>query len=364
MRGWQPLWFGYGVQCGAPMIKVLKSPSRFVVVMALLLGACTQLGGGGASPYRIARDADSSFDLTWLSTGQIILNETSGVFETLWSVTSRGAGLSQLRLPTHDSACRIISYLRPRRLPDGALGFLRWCDLSGPVDATQLSLVRYDVRSGSMQAIMQHPLGFNPDEFTWDPTFTRGFFSVTSSICAGIGGMTRNSVVNVSLSLPVAGLPHKLDEDLHSPGSADCTNEIKADLPAWSPDGARIAFLASPQAVGISGFGRLDQPWNLYLVRHDGARPSPMLQGLVDPRRLAWAPDSRRIAYAGSVVGKGSGIWIFDTATRSLRKIAAGDYASLAWSPDGAQLAAIRDIGSASEVPPSTEVLIMHVGRV
>jgi hypothetical protein len=113
-------------------------------------------------------------------------------------------------------------------------------------DRIDISLVRYDMQTRTQSILVSQALPVNPTEFTWDPTMTRGLFSVTSSICAGIGAMTRHGLVDLSLAINVGDRVHRLDENLHTPGSADCSGQIKADLPAWSPDGSRIAFLASP----------------------------------------------------------------------------------------------------------------------
>jgi len=229
------------------------------------------------------------------------------------------------------------------------------------VDRIDLSLVQYDVRTGAQRPLVAQPLRVNPTAFTWNPTMTRGLFSVTSSICAGIGAMTRDRIVDLSLAIVVDGRSHRLDEDLRSPGSADCSNEIKADLPAWSPDGSRIAFLASPQAIGVGGFGRLDAPWNLYLVGADDDRPVPVLGGLVEPRRLVWSPSGRFLAYSGQVTGRWTGIWLYSVASRQLQRLATGSFPALAWSPSGSQIAAVHDLTSAG-AKQSTEILIFDLG--
>ncbi|MGH2554772.1 MAG: TolB family protein, partial [Actinomycetota bacterium] len=111
------------------------------------------------------------------------------------------------------------------------------------------------------------------------------------------------------------------------------------------------------------GFGRLDAPWNLYLVRADESRPIPVLEGLVEPQALAWSPDGRFLAYGGKVAERGAGIWTYEVATRQFRRLADGSFIALAWSPEGSQIAAIRDLMPAGVEPLDTEVLILELRK-
>jgi len=229
------------------------------------------------------------------------------------------------------------------------------------LDRNVLSLVEYNMSTGDQHPLMANPLGFNPSQFTWDPTMTRGLFSVTSGICAGIGAMTRQSVVDLALSIEVAGQAHLVQEHLHALGAADCSTEIRADLPAWSPDGLHVAFLASPQSLGQSGFSRTDAPWNIYLVGPSEQQPILTLGGLVDPLALAWSPDSQWLAFSGDVSNRGNGLWIYGVGTHELRRLTAGTFLSLAWSPNGSQIAAVHDLGVVSTALFNTELRVFDL---
>jgi dipeptidyl aminopeptidase/acylaminoacyl peptidase len=75
--------------------------------------------------------------------------------------------------------------------------------------------------------------------------------------------------------------PHPL---LRQPG-----NETK---PQFSPDGKEIAYLR-----------RLKGERQLWVVDADGSHPRPLATG-ISSASIAWAPDSRRLALAGSFVGQ------------------------------------------------------------
>jgi hypothetical protein len=353
------------------MIKMLKNLQvrgrLFCIVLLLsLFAACGGEPQGGSEEatvtvHRVALGVDEFFDLTWLPDGWLVLNRSAGLDDTLWRSRPDGSHLGRLPIP-NDPRCRRLNQLRPRTLPNGNLGFLSWCDLSGASDETDLSLEEFDLERKEQRPLMARSLGWNPSTFTWNPDMTRGLFSVTSGICAGIGAMTRQRVVDSPLAIVVDGRPRRLSEDLYEPASAGCSGNLKADLPAWSPDGSRIAFLASPEAIGIGGFERLDAPWDLYLVgAEEEARAVPVLSDLVEPRDLEWSPDGGSLAYAGKMAGSGEGVWTFVLATRQLRRLVAGTYFALAWSPDGTQIGVIRDVGPIGAQPPHTEVLVLDL---
>lgn len=82
--------------------------------------------------------------------------------------------------------------------------------------------------------------------------------------------------------------------------------------PAWSPDGAKIAFLRRG-AIVVAGA--------------DGGRPRAFSAGVNDPP-LSWSPDGRRILFKGGVLSVADGkIRAFDTGDRPV------------WSPDGRRIA-------------------------
>ena len=145
---------------------------------------------------------------------------------------------------------------------------------------------------------------------------------------------------------------------------------LKKSDPAWSPDGARIAFV-----------GTLSQArWNIYATNADGSAfwrltdynpegnygagpaavnaasigvplvgqaatdgelyaTSPVVEGFVAP---AWSPDGTRLAFATiSISGRDRGeIFVLNTDGSGLRRLTRDNNANNpAWSPDGAHIA-------------------------
>ena len=119
--------------------------------------------------------------------------------------------------------------------------------------------------------------------------------------------------------------------------------------PAWSPDGAHIAYVSS------------ERPWresfsHLHLMQADGADKRLLSSGLqfVANQPPAWSPDGRWLAVTGvgeeedlSVVG--TGIWALylismPTGGESIRRSDA--VSGVSWSPDGDRLAFAKREGA------------------
>ena len=105
--------------------------------------------------------------------------------------------------------------------------------------------------------------------------------------------------------------------------------------PAWSPDGSQVAFSS-----------HRDGRWDIYVMDADGAS----LTQVTDTRRSdaepAWSPDGSQIAFA-SDSDEGSGIFVVnrDGTDRRLIPGTAGSARSPAWAPDGRRIAFASDAG-------------------
>jgi len=117
-------------------------------------------------------------------------------------------------------------------------------------------------------------------------------------------------------------------------------------LPAWSPRGDRIAFLALPSAIAegrATGAPYLD----LHVVRPDGSGRMNLTQGLTGPGSIlgfSWSPDGTKIVVAARghlFVLAVDGTSRLQLTTESLGDLGSTATAagSVAWSPDGRQIA-------------------------
>jgi Tol biopolymer transport system component len=106
-----------------------------------------------------------------------------------------------------------------------------------------------------------------------------------------------------------------------------------ARLPAWSPDGQRIAFQAYRSTT-----------WNIWTIGRDGTGVRQETSGPFDDREPHWSPDGQYVAFASDRSGNYD-VWILALASGELRQLTrnpANDFMP-AWSPDGREIAFISD---------------------
>jgi Tol biopolymer transport system component/imidazolonepropionase-like amidohydrolase len=106
-----------------------------------------------------------------------------------------------------------------------------------------------------------------------------------------------------------------------------------ARMPAWSPDGERLAFQAY-----------LSSTWNIWTIGRDGSGLRQETSGPFDDREPHWSPDGARLAFSSDRSGNYD-IWTLTLATGELRQItsnSANDFMP-AWSPDGREIAFVSE---------------------
>lgn len=112
------------------------------------------------------------------------------------------------------------------------------------------------------------------------------------------------------------------------------TDELMdARQPAWSPDGAKIAFQAYRTNT-----------WNIWTVNADGTGLAQLTWGMYDDREPHWSPDGSRIAFSSDRSGNYD-IWTITLAGGALRQLTnnpANDFGPT-WSPNGAEIAFASD---------------------
>jgi dipeptidyl aminopeptidase/acylaminoacyl peptidase len=138
---------------------------------------------------------------------------------------------------------------------------------------------------------------------------------------------------------------------------------------AWSPDGTTLLFTRDHQG---------DEFYQLHLIAAAGGEATPLTDQPQVQHFLAelapWAPDSRRIAYAGNDrEPTDQDVLIRDLTTGSTQRALAGEtsYFPVAWSPDGQSLSVIDEISNSDTtvylVTPGVDAarcLTPHEGEV
>jgi Tol biopolymer transport system component len=119
------------------------------------------------------------------------------------------------------------------------------------------------------------------------------------------------------------------------------TTDAGASEPAWSPDGTKIAF-TSRRDLGADGTANPE----IYVMDADGTGAVDLTKDLAtEDGHPAWSPDGARIAYdsypsAGGAVA----VWLMDPDGSDKVRLppAPGNDSEPAWSPDGAKIAFTR----------------------
>jgi len=111
--------------------------------------------------------------------------------------------------------------------------------------------------------------------------------------------------------------------------------EIASD-PQISPDGTHVAYVR--QSMDIM----TDRPRsNIWIVDADGGGHRPLLSGKDDYTAPRWSPSGDRIAYVSAAEGRGAQLyvrWLDSGQTAMLTNLRKAP-GSIAWSPDGRQIA-------------------------
>jgi len=113
-------------------------------------------------------------------------------------------------------------------------------------------------------------------------------------------------------------------------------NAAGSSSPAWSPDGTKIAFTRPCS----HGSGRYDSDDEIFVMNADGSGQRRLTQDRSNDTSPAWSPDGAKIAFVSHRAGDFQ-IYVMNADGRGQRVLAQNASADDAptWSPDGKQIA-------------------------
>ncbi|MEX2458235.1 MAG: hypothetical protein WD770_04555 [Actinomycetota bacterium] len=303
-------------------------------------------------------DVGPVFGMAWVSDNQLVMSRTIGDATgpskaDAWTFDVAAERMQRIDLPGPQKGCRGRDYMRPARVSGRSVLLFSLCyseTFDGRLD--EGSVVVVDLDTGQLQELVPSNVAFNPQTIAWHRG--EGLISKSSGLCAGIARLTPDGVERWDVMVA----DRRVDEPVFSEAQ-DCSQEIRADLPAISQSG-RIAFMASPDSVGIDGFARGSVPWFIYVMDENGA-PEQLPVEIEHPSDLRWSPSGTALAFSGTVAGKGDGLWVMSLPQGELKKISGERVSSLDWAPEGERIAAVLESGEDAEWPRNVRLVIYRV---
>ena len=307
--------------------------------------------------------------LAWLRGGTLVIADSGRLTE---DATSRLLFLDELGSGDYTAAsaksdgCLVREFHAPAALPNGSVAFLELCgvDQTGRLPTEEWFLRQLEGPTDQdFPFLLNDRLDFFPGPFSVSPSLDQAIVTVGDVLCGSLlwvdDGLIRYPDIVIEGG---DGESWNLGSFFADTSTDSCTDQGRAAWPAWAPDGSGIAFLGSPESIGVSGQDRLDVPWNVYLIAPSATEARPILEGINHAMALSWSPDSRWLAFSGELSGSG-GTWLYDMRTDEAIAIGGSEALALAWSPGGEALAATVPVGPEGAALDS-EITIINVGDI
>lgn len=228
-------------------------------------------------------------------------------------------------------------------LPDQRIGIIGACFHN--VDY----MFAYDIETGVMEKIVEERLPVPANNFSWNPTMTKGVQDSYTRLAGTIFWLDSENASPMDITLSDRRHSWSLATDF--PDIVDDGKQGIAAYPVWSPDGKQIAFIATFDSIGKSGFDILDSEYYIYTMDSETAAPTPILKGIYQdyPITLAWSPDGKYISFTGKYgFPKRYGLWVLNLESKNVYLIDSNITGSV-WRNDGKSIVGIKCIGNSCE---------------
>jgi WD40-like Beta Propeller Repeat len=224
--------------------------------------------------------------------------------DQLWAVHPDGTSAHPIRGSGPDAIAWSDDGTRMLKLNEDRVGIAEVGDDFGPFVETALQVAvneqweAFDFAPDGVRVVFVHK---------WKcQTASRPF----GAIVAETAGPNCHALSTLDLR---TGDVTKLDETLLWNEQPATNGSRELQLPAWSPDGTKIAFSAERPGGG----------WELWIVNADGTNPSKVeLESDVSVREPRWSPDGTRISFTSETeFFSDSAVFVVDLASGQLDRI-------------------------------------------
>lgn len=278
--------------------------------------------------------------LDWLSDRQLVVAaRPPHLAPVALRLLDQDGSSSPVDLASPDD-CLYVQYSRPTKLGSAAVATIRECRRVSD-DRLSYQIVAVDLRDRRIRSELTEPTFQWLTEYALTPNERVAFVTLGRSICSTIARITRAGTIQLLDVIVGEGDATWNLMNGDSP-SGDCIPYGRAWSPALSPDGTTLAFLASPDSIGLDGESRIDTPANLMMLDIETNTTTTLLRGIYNGSELSWAPDASTLAFTGALADV-EGIWLFDVSAGDVRRVFPSDVMGLAWSLDGRRLAITRE---------------------
>ena len=348
------------------MLRCAGLLTRGGVTLLLMASACGPAAGGFGPPERrsvpverIGKFSRSPDGIAWL--GDRIVVEVDegivrGVRSRLVELDPTHQAQRRLKLPPTEG-CNVLYFTRLASLRRGTLGAARDCFGDRGVANNDFRLGEIGLEKPSFEPLTRNLdySGLSFGWYSWNPDLTRAIASRSDAgLCSTLEWITREGIEPAHIEVDDGDRTWVIGPDLYP----DCDGKPKADWPAWSPGGERIAFFFSTDAAERGGFSRLQSTYDLYLMGPNGEHPTKHLEGIIEPRSPIWSPDGKWLAFSGGYDGLREATWLYAPETGEIRFVSDAFLLWLDWSPDGTRIAGVPN------PPPGHEILIYDVSSL
>jgi hypothetical protein len=248
-----------------------------------------------------------------------------------------------------DPTCVPRDDVKPTRLASGQLGFVRLC--GGVSPRTEVLTLEDSVVTPLAR------LEWNPGRFDWSSIADLGVFSHGVGYCVGWSWFDRDGRVPTTVFVGEGAQRFRVDEVFDRSHPENCDGTGRAGGPTWSANGGQLAFLASPESVGVEGDDRLGRPWGLYVANRDGTEAREIVGDLSEPAGVRWSHDGQWLAY---VIASGSSdrtLWITNPDGSVKRRLYTGSIHDFDWAPSSQEIVVLEGYGQMNRT--ESEVVIL-----